>query len=117
MWVYVLVAVLILLLICKPRPVDDSVRTLARQAARWSVAAAQDRNPMIAVLHANYGAGYLWAINDIVTSSEFERMTGHDYVKFRDSIVSVQDMATKKAVSVCPQFGPERSFLTKVSGE
>ena len=35
------------------------VNKLLRQTARWSTAAKQDNNSMIAVLHANYGAGYL----------------------------------------------------------
>src|SRR5207237_6958 len=42
----------------------EKVQILTRQAARWSTAASQDNNPLIAVLHANYGAGYLWAIHD-----------------------------------------------------
>lgn len=118
MWFYVLIIIVLLVLLVKKEiPLDNSVKTLARQAARWSTAATQDENPMIAVLHANYGAGYLWAINDIVTSSEFERMTGHDYKKFRDSIVSVQDDATKRALQACPEFGPERNYLTAVGGE
>ena len=60
---------------------QEKVKILARQAARWSTAAKQDENPLIAVLHANYGAGYLWAINDIITSSQFNEMTGYDYTK------------------------------------
>jgi len=120
MWIYVIVVLTAFLFGCmlsKPTPLDDAVRTLARGAARWSTAATQDQNALIAVLHANYGAGYLWAINDIVTSSDFERMTGHDYIKFRDSIINAQDVATKKAISVCPQFGPPRNYLTKIGGE
>ena len=35
------------------------VKSLLRQSARWTVAARQDKNPLIAVLHANYGAAYL----------------------------------------------------------
>jgi len=30
-----------------------------RQSARWSLAAKQDMNPVIGLLHANYGTGYL----------------------------------------------------------
>jgi len=118
MWFYVLIIIILLVLLMnKETPLDKSVNTLTRQAARWSTAAVQDENPMIAVLHANYGAGYLWAINDIVTSSEFENMTGHDYKKFRDSIVNVQDTATKRALQICPEFGPKRNYLTTVGGE
>lgn len=97
--------------------IETAVKTLTRQAARWSTAAKQDQNPLIAVLHANYGAGYLWAINDIVTSAQFNSITGLDYTKFRDEIVKIQDDATKKMAAVCPGFAPEPSYLTQVSGE
>ena len=46
------------------------IETLIRQASRWSVAAQQDDSPIIALLHANYGAGYLWALKDIATDQE-----------------------------------------------
>lgn len=119
MW-YIVVNLLILVCMVsysQPKPLDDAVRTLTRQAARWTTAALQDENPMIAVLHANYGAGYLWAITDIVTSSEFEKMTGLDYIKFRDEITKAQDWATQKAVGECPSFGPPRTYLTEIGGE
>ena len=57
---------------------------LTRQAARWSVAALQDENPIISILHANYGAGYLWAIKDIVTTDKFNEITGLDYLTFEE---------------------------------
>ena len=120
MWFYVLAFAVILIILfafLPTKPLDDAVRILSRQAARWSTAAAQDENPMIAVLHANYGAGYLWAINDIVTSCEFEKITGYDYIKFRDAIIAVQDAATKKALDVCPDFGPEKTYLAKIGAE
>ena len=34
---------------------DEIIAKLGRQAARWTTAAAQDKNLMIRVLHANYG--------------------------------------------------------------
>lgn len=43
--------------------INNIIKTLVRQSARWSVAALQDTNIMIAVLHSNYGAGYLWVLN------------------------------------------------------
>lgn len=46
---------------------------LIRQVARWSTAGKQDKNSMIAVLHANYGAGYLWALKDIIKMDIIEK--------------------------------------------
>lgn len=95
----------------------DIIRTLLRQSARWSTAAAQDENPMIAVLHANYGAGYLYALKDIATPEEIVNATGVDISKYKKAIVDAQDMATVSAIKACPSFGPEPTYLTSLGGE
>ena len=96
---------------------DKIIRTLARQAARWSTASMQDKNPMISVLHANYGAGYLWALKDIATSEQIKMATGIDLLVFEKEITTIQDAATKKMIAVCPKYGPEESYLTRISGQ
>lgn len=95
----------------------DDILTLARQSARYATAADQDENPMIAVLHANYGTGYLWALGDIGGREEFEKATGLNYTKFRDEVVAAQERATKKAILACPKFAPKSTYLTAVAGE
>ena len=60
---------------------QNHIKTLTRQAARWSVASTQDESPMVAVLHANYGAGYLWALKDIATDQQISSATGIDIPK------------------------------------
>lgn len=80
------------------------IQTLIRQACRWSVASVQDTSPLIAVLHANYGAGYLWALRDIATDQEILQVTGVNIDKFKEEIIRIQDLATKKALKVCPNF-------------
>ena len=95
----------------------DIIRTLLRQSARWSTAASQDENPMIAVLHANYGAGYLYALQDIATPEEIVNATGVDIIKYKNGITGAQDMATVSAIKSCPQFGPEPTYLTSLGGE
>ena len=93
------------------------ILVLTRQAARWSTAAKQDENSMIAVLHANYGAGYLWALKDIASSEQIKAATGIDLLKFEREIVSTQDMATKKMAKLCPKYAPKSTYLTKIGGE
>lgn len=93
------------------------IQVLVRQAARWSTAARQDKNSMIAVLHANYGAGYLWALKDIASTEQVKAATGIDMLKFEREIVSVQDKATKKMAKLCPKYAPKSSYLTKLGGE
>ncbi len=93
------------------------IKTLLRQSARWSTAAEQDENPMIAILHANYGAGYLWALKDIATDNEIEETGKINILQFRDEIVKVQDEATLKMVKTCPNFAPKKSYLTEIAKE
>lgn len=97
--------------------INQVIKILVRQAARWSTAAIQDENPLIALLHANYGAGYLWALSDVASTSQIKEATGIDYLKFKNEVVAAQDYATKKMSKICPKFAPKRSYLTKLGGE
>ena len=82
----------------------SSIQTLIRQCSRWAVAAAQDKSPIIALLHANYAAGYLWALKDIASDSEIKKVTNIDMQLFTNKITNIQDMCTKKVSQACPQF-------------
>ncbi len=93
------------------------IKTLVRQASRWTTASAQDENVMIAVLHANYGAGYLWALKDIATDEEIREITKIDVLKFRDEITRNQDIMTKKMAKLCPQWAPPPTFLAELGNE
>jgi len=48
---------------------------IIRQSARWSLAAKQDMNPVIGLLHANYGTAYqlFLIMNDIMEKTLFEK--------------------------------------------
>lgn len=94
-----------------------AVKGLTRQAARWATAAEQDENPIIAVLHANYGAGYLWALSDIATPDEIEDITKIDYRKFVGEIVRIQDQENVALIKKCPEFSPPKSYLAAIGGE
>lgn len=96
---------------------QDKIKTLIRQASRWSTAASQDNNSMIAVLHANYGAGYLWALKDIYSDEDIKKYANIDLFKFKNQIIEVQDAVTKKMVSLCPNYAPKRTYLTTLGGE
>jgi len=93
------------------------IQILIRQAARWSTAAKQDESSMIAVLHANYGAGYLWALKDIASDFQIQQATGIDLPKFEGEIMKTQDFATKRMISICKEFAPTPTYLTKIGGE
>lgn len=97
----------------------EMLEKLVRQASRWSLAAQQDETPLIAVLHANYGAGYLWAIKDVYSDQEIESVLGSREMrmKFEKQIISIQDKATRDTVKACPEFSGQVSFLSKIAGE
>jgi hypothetical protein len=100
-----------------PNSLEVPIKVLVRQAARWSTAADQDESPMVAVLHANYGAGYLWALKDIARDEEIEEVANIDIKKFILEVTQAQDRATKKMAKICPKYAPDRTYLTRIGGE
>ena len=115
----VIVLLIIVGFIYRTKPTDP-VETLVRQASRWSIAAQQDESPMIALLHANYGAGYLWALQDVASERDIERVIGKGQLPiFRKKIVDIQDAATQVVSNACPEFmGSEiDEYLTKLAGD
>jgi hypothetical protein len=96
---------------------DKLIKTLVRQASRWSTAAKQDNNPLIAVLHANYGAGYLWALKDIFTDSEIEKVMNINILQFRDEIVKIQDESNLKLINSCQNLVNKSDYLSKLAKE
>jgi hypothetical protein len=94
------------------------INTIIRQSARWSAAAEQDGSPVIALLHANYGAAYLWALKDIVSDTEIEESANIDILEFTKKITDIQDSATRKVSKECPQFaGGIDEYLLKLGGD
>lgn len=96
------------------------IKTLIRGCARWAIASKQDISPLISLLHANYAAGYLWAIKDVFTSEQIKGSTGINIVDFQNEITNIQDIATKKATNRCPPFASEIAEninLTRIAGD
>ena len=102
----------------KNRGMKSSIEKLIRQSARYATAAQQDKSPVIAVLHANYAAAYLYAVNDISSNSQIHNATGIDVKKFSEHVTNVQDMVTKKTTETCPEFaGNVDIYLAEIGGE
>ena len=96
------------------------VDTLVRQSARYALAAEQDLSPLIAVLHANYAAGYLWALKDVVNENEINAIIGENKLKqLEEYIKKVQDDITRKASNMCPQYvgTPSNLEIAKLAGD
>lgn len=98
-------------------PSDKVIQTLVRQSSRFSTAALQDDNPFIANLHANYGAGYIFALRQIAHDKDILRVTGKDGKRIEEEIVAVQDISAKKLLKSCPGIIPKNKFLAELGGE
>ena len=120
MWLYLLAALLIFLVFIRGTNGASraTIEKLVRQSARFATAAQQDESPLVSVLHANYSAGYLWALKDIATPKQIHNATGVDIKKFEEHITNVQDMVTKKTLKKCPEFaGDVDLYLATIGGE
>lgn len=78
------------------------LKALIRQTARWTGASMQDESPMISLLHANYGAGYLQALELIATENEINQFS--NLQKLRLKVYSAQDKAAQRVFAQCPNF-------------
>jgi hypothetical protein len=119
LYLYMTVAVFVMFLLMqnKSRGMNKSIEKLVRQSARYATAAQQDKSPMIALLHANYAAAYLYALKDIATESQIHNVTGIDVKKFKEHVVNVQDMVTTKTSETCPEFaGQVDIYLAEIGG-
>ncbi len=95
-----------------------TIKTLVRQCSRWAVAAQQDTSPMVALLHANYATGYLWALRDIATDKDIQSIASINILEFQKQITDVQDKCTKLVSKTCPKFiGDVDKLLLKVAGD
>ena len=118
MFVFLLFVILAVIFFITPRNDKKSIEKLVRQSARYAVAAQQDASPVIALLHANYAAAYLYALKEIASDSQIHKASGIDVKKFTEHITNVQDMVTKKTAEKCPNFiGEVDSYLAEISGQ
>ncbi len=119
-WYLLLLVFVAIVLALTVRPCASQAeiaRSLFLQMSRWSTAATQDENPVIAVLHANYGVGYMMALQSIAGNEELERMIGVSDLRslFRE-VERIQHDATRKLVRTCPGVAP-KSVLAKYGAE
>jgi hypothetical protein len=92
---------------------------LIRQSARYAHAARQDEDQLIALLHANYGSGYLFAAKDIFPETILVKLfTSYDeYKEFERGIIKIQDDVNTRTVAGCPSMVSTKDIITKMGGE
>jgi hypothetical protein len=96
---------------------DDIIKTLIRQTARWTAASIQDSNAFISMLHANYAVGYYQALMDITTPDNVQRVSGVDMDKLKKRIIFAQDRAAQILIQKCPGYKPRDEWLSKIAME
>lgn len=102
MIVIILVIIVILYLYFRNGSINgNNIKTLITQSARYSLAAKQDKNDIIALLHANYGAAYLYAVRDIYRDSDIERYANIDILDYSKKIKQIQREVTMRVASKC----------------
>lgn len=96
------------------------ISRILRGSARWSIASKQDKSPLIAVLHGNYGAAYLWALKEVFNDNEISLAMGKDFdiIDFQKRVTDIQDFSTKRMVNLCPEYtsGIEDKVLSVIAG-
>ena len=118
LYLIAVIFVLYLMMQNKTRGMNKAIEKLVRQSARYAVAAQQDASPVIAVLHANYATGYFYALKEFASESQIHNATGIDVKKFKEHIINVQDMVTRKTSEKCPDFvGEVDIYLSQIGGE
>ena len=96
---------------------DDKATKLLRQTARWSVASTQDKAPLVALLHANYGSAYLSALQSMYSDKEIEELSGMKLLELKKKVLAAQDNATRMVSEACPQFvGDMDHTLLRLAG-
>ena len=94
---------------------DAGIRSLVKQTARWSLAAGQDVNPVVAMLHANYGVGYWSALRSLATMETIGRVAKLDPVAFEKRIMNAQAEATRRLIQQCPRVAPKDMTLARIA--
>ena len=82
------------------------IRKGMRQIERWIIAAKQDSNPGIKLLHANYAVGNLDMLRQMFTDSEIKEATSKDPALLMSVAINLQDEAQSEIEYECPSIMP-----------
>ena len=83
-----------------------TLEILSSQAARWAVAARQDQEPFVKLLHANYAMGYVLALRQVASDQEVLRKIGVDPYALEREVSVVQMEAASYAARRAPGLQP-----------
>jgi hypothetical protein len=120
---YILLAILLLIILSlvamifnikeEQTTINKIAPRIFHQMARWSTAASQDKNPVIAVLHANYGVGYMLVLRDLTSDEDLQRILAIENIrKVFDEVQQIQNTVTLNLANHCKNIVPD-TFLAR----
>ena len=117
-YVYVGVGLLLVYLLFFRKPnMNQQIKLLVKQAAKWATTAQQDTSPYLSVMHSNYATGYLMSLKDIASPQQIHTVTGIDFVTFEKHILNVQDMVNTRLKEKVPEFAGEVNMYLSAIAE
>ena len=85
----------------------DLAKHLIKHSSRWGAVAAQDQNPLFAVVHSDYANAYMQVAMHIMPQAELERVCDIDVSKLEASISDEHEVAIQRLTTYCPAIAPE----------
>lgn len=70
------------------------VKKLMKNAIKWTAMAKQDSEPLMALVHANYGAAYIYSLRDSIGVKQIVNYFP-DFEQYEKEIMDTQDLAAK----------------------
>lgn len=83
------------------------VRRLVKEAARWGTLSAQDTNPLISLIHANYGLAYARVCRELMSESDIARMLHVDLSEMIFMLTEQQERSMQQCSQACPEIQPD----------
>ena len=116
--VYIVFIIILIIIFCPRNTTGKNIKKLLKQSAFYATTAQQDNSPIMATLHANYAAGYLWALKDIANPRQIHQNSGIDLKKFEEHVLNIQEMVSKRVIEKCPEFAGEVDlYLSSIAGD
>lgn len=89
---------------------EDAIKQGIRQIKRWIYASKQDKNPGIALLHANYSVGNIDMFLQMYHPTVIMKYTKDDIFELYREATTLQDDAQKRVLELCPKAGTHEIF-------
>jgi hypothetical protein len=80
---------------------DKKLKDLVQEAQRWSATSTQDTDPLVALMHATYGMGYLRVARTMASDADIERACNLRLDEFAAALSDAQHSAMQNVTGQC----------------